>query len=188
MNPQPPPGDIGDVLVTQEEIAARVAALGAEISRDYADKNPLVVGVLKGSVVFVADLVRAITVPVTMDFLGVVSYGEATKSSGVVKIIKDLDQDVTGRDVLIVEDIVDSGLTLAYLLDYLGGRRLASLKSCALLLRSVPDATGRVDAPVDYVGFEVPSDAFVVGYGLDVAQQYRNLPYLAEYQLEDDPT
>lgn len=175
-------GDVGEILVSQKEIATRVAELGAQISADYVGKKPLVIAVLKGSAIFVADLVRVIELPVTMDFLAVSSYGEATKSSGVVKIVKDLDQDVSGRDVLIVEDIVDSGLTLKYLLEYLDGQKPASLRSCTLLLRADQEAEAEANSSIDYVGFEIPSDAFVIGYGLDVAQRYRNLPYIAEYK------
>lgn len=178
----PTPGDLGETLIGEEQIAARVAELGEQISLDYAGKNPLIIAILKGSAIFVADLVRSIELPITLDFLAVSSYGEATKNSGVVKIVKDLDQDVSGRDVLIVEDIVDSGLTLQYLLEYLGGQHPASLKSCTLLLRDDQEAGGPADPPVDYVGFKVPSSAFVVGYGLDVAQKYRNLRYIAEYR------
>jgi len=174
----PAPGDIGEILISEQQIADRVAELGAQITADYQEQAPLLVAVLKGSALFVADLVRAIEAPLELDFLAVSSYGAATKSSGVVKILKDLDQEVTGRHVLLVEDIVDSGLTLSYLRDYLSGRQPASLKVCSLLLR---EGEREGQAPVDYVGFEIPP-AYVIGYGLDVAQRYRNLPYIAEYQ------
>ena len=169
--------DVGEILLTERQIADRVAALGAEIARDYAGRDPLLVAVLKGSMVFVADLTRAIDLPVEIDFLAVSSYGAATKSSGVVRIVKDLDQEVSGRDVILVEDIVESGLTLRYLLDHLAGQQAASVATCALLVRegAQPD-----DLDVEYAGFELPP-GFVIGYGLDVAQRYRNLPYIALY-------
>ncbi|MEM8922888.1 MAG: hypoxanthine phosphoribosyltransferase [Actinomycetota bacterium] len=163
-------------MISEAQIAARVAELGAAITRDYQGRVPLLVAVLKGSLVFVADLMRAIDVPLEIDFLAVSSYGAATKSSGVVRIIKDLDQDVEGRDVLVVEDIVDSGLTLRYLLDRLSSQKPASLTTCSLIVREdVPE-----QPDIDYVGFRLPP-AFVIGYGLDVAQQYRHLPYIAAY-------
>ena len=173
----PPAEDIGEVLFTEAQIAERVAEIGAKITADYAGRTPLLVAVLKGSMLFVADLMRKIEGPVEIDFLAVSSYGEATKSSGVVKIVKDLDQDVSGRDVIVVEDIVDSGLTLRYLLDHLSSQQPASLATCSMLLR---EGTQVDDLTVDYVGFELPP-AFVIGYGLDVAQKYRNLPYIATY-------
>jgi hypoxanthine phosphoribosyltransferase len=173
----PPDEDIGEILITAEQIATRVGELGAEITADYAGRTPLLVSVLKGSLIFVADLMRAISGPLEVDFLAVSSYGAATKSSGVVKILKDLDNDVSGRDVLVVEDIIDSGLTLRYLLDRLSSQQPASLRTCSLLVRKGDQVD---DLTIDYVGFRLPP-AFVIGYGLDVAQQYRNLPYIARY-------
>ncbi|MEM9133282.1 MAG: hypoxanthine phosphoribosyltransferase [Actinomycetota bacterium] len=172
----PPPADVGEVLVSATDIARRVAELGAELTVDYADKNPLLVSVLKGSLVFVADLMRAVRAPLEIDFLAVSSYGAATRSSGVVKILKDLDQDIAGRHVLMVEDIVDSGLTLKFLLERFSTQRPASLKTCSMVVRD-----GVANQPeVDYVGFRLPP-GFVVGYGLDAGQQYRHLPYIARY-------
>lgn len=173
----PVPGDIGRILVSEEEIVTRVAAIGDRIADDLDGHVPLVVGVLKGSVIFVADLIRAVGGPVQLDFLAVSSYGDETKSTGVVRIIKDLDHEVTDRHVIIVEDIVDSGLTLRYLIDYIEARRPASVRTCTLLLRQ---GSHNSDLHIDYVGFEIPP-AFVVGYGLDAGQKYRNLPYIAEY-------
>ncbi|HEY7829199.1 MAG TPA: hypoxanthine phosphoribosyltransferase [Solirubrobacteraceae bacterium] len=172
-----PPGDpgIGEVLVDAEALQKRVAELGAEISRDYAGRSLLLIGVLKGAVFFLSDLMRFIDIPVEVDFMAVASYGSATDSSGVVRILKDLDIVIAGRDVLIVEDIVDSGLTLQYLLRNLGSRDPGSLEVCALLTK--PERR-KVDLPTRYVGFEIP-DRFVVGYGLDYAERYRNLPYVA---------
>lgn len=163
---------IGDVLFTADQIGQRVRELGEKISADYADECPLVITVLRGSVLFAADLVRHIDCPLEMDFLSVSSYGQSTKSSGAVKILKDLDTDVAGRDVLIVEDIIDSGLTLNYLVNYIAGQKPASIKTCSLLLRNIDPAN---EPPLDYYGFKIP-DEFVVGYGLDYAQMYRNLP------------
>lgn len=173
----PAPGDIGAVLFSEAEIAARVAAIGAEITHAYAGRTPLIVAVLKGSMIFVSDLVRAVKGPLEMDVLAVSSYGAATKSSGVVRIIKDLDQEVSGRDVILVEDIVDSGLTMRYLLDHLANQGPASLASCTLLQRESSQVDGLA---VDYVGFTLPP-AFVIGYGLDVNQRFRHLPYIASY-------
>ena len=170
-------GDIGEILYTEQEIADRVAALGTAITNDYQGRTPLLVSVLKGSMVFVADLMRAIEAPVEIDFMAVSSYGAATKSSGVVKILKDLDQDVTSRHVIVVEDIVDSGLTLRYLVDYLSSQQPSSIAVCTLLLRAGSTTN---EVAVDYVGFELPP-AFVIGYGLDLDQRYRNLPYIASY-------
>ena len=173
----PRPGDVGRILIGEAELSRRIAELGAEITEDYAGRNPLLIGVLKGSLLFVADLMRAIRGPLEVDFLAVSSYGAATKSSGVVRIVKDLDHHVTGRDVVVVEDIVDTGLTLRYLLDYLSQQQPASLRTCSLLVR---EADRPADITVDYVGFRLPP-AYVIGYGLDVDQQYRQLPYIAEY-------
>jgi hypoxanthine phosphoribosyltransferase len=167
--------DIGEVLVEADVLRRRVAELGEEISRDYAGRSLLLIGVLKGAVFFLSDLMRFIDIPVEVDFMAVASYGSATDSSGVVRILKDLDIVIAGRDVLIVEDIVDSGLTLQYLLRNLGSREPASLEVCALLTK--PERR-KVDLPTRYVGFEIP-DRFVVGYGLDYAERYRNLPYVA---------
>lgn len=168
---------VGEVIVSEEALAARIAELGATITHDYAGRAPLLVGVLKGAFVFMADLSRQIAMPVEFDFMAVSSYGNATKSSGVVRIVKDLDIDLSGRDVIIVEDIVDSGLTLAYLRKNLQARNPASVEVCALLVR---DGLQRTDLDLRYVGFEIPP-AFVIGYGLDVAERYRNLPYIAAY-------
>ncbi len=171
-----PEGSIGRVLVGSEELAARVRELGAEITQDYAGRTPLLVGVLKGAFVFMSDLARAIGLPVEIDFMAVSSYGASTKSSGVVRIVKDLDLDVAGRDVLLVEDIVDSGSTLRYLLRFLEERQPASLKVCALLVRD-----GASTDEIEYVGFSIPDD-FVVGYGLDVAERYRELNSISVFE------
>jgi hypoxanthine phosphoribosyltransferase len=168
-------GQIGEVLVSAEDLQLRVRELAAEISRDYADRDLVLVGVLKGAVFFLSDLMRQLEVPVEVDFMAVASYGSATKSSGVVRILKDLDAAIEGRDVLIVEDIVDSGLTLQYLLRNLAGRNPRSLEVCALLIK--PERR-KVDLPTRYVGFEIPN-RFAIGYGLDHAERYRNLPYVA---------
>lgn len=176
--PYPPESDLGEILITADQIQQRVAELGREITADLDGRTPLLVGVLKGSVIFVADLMRAIEGPVEIDFMAVSSYGDATESSGVVKIVKDLDSTVAGRDVILIEDIIDSGLTMKYLVDHLAGQGPASLRTCSLLVRE-----GRTDpnVSVDYVGFELPA-AFVIGYGLDVGQRYRNLPYIGTYE------
>ena len=166
---------LGEVLVSAEQLQQRVAELGEQISRDYAGRPLLLIGVLKGAVFFLSDLMRYIDVPVEVDFMAVASYGSATDSSGVVRILKDLDAAIEGRDVLIVEDIVDSGLTLQYLMRNLGSRNPASLEVCALLTKP---ARRKVDLPTRYVGFEIP-DRFVVGYGLDYAERHRNLPFVA---------
>src|SRR5437588_17940 len=166
---------VGEVLVTSEELQRRVAELGEEISRDYAGRSLLLVGVLKGAVFFLSDLMRFIDIPVEVDFMAVASYGSATDSSGVVRILKDLDAAIEDRDVLIVEDIVDYGLTLQYLLRKLGSRNPRTLEVCALLTK--PERRN-VDLPTRYVGFEIP-DRFVVGYGLDYAERHRNLPFVA---------
>ena len=169
--------DVGRLVVPQDELRARVDELGREITKDYAGRPPLLVGVLKGAFVFMSDLSRAIDLPVEFDFMAVSSYGSATRSSGVVRIMKDLDLDLTGRDVLIVEDIVDSGLTLAYLRKNLAARDPASLEVCALLVK---EGLQRVELDLKYIGFTIPP-TFVVGYGLDVDERYRNLPYIAEF-------
>jgi hypoxanthine phosphoribosyltransferase len=172
---------IGEVLVSSEDLARRVAELGAEISRDYEGRDLVMVGVLKGAVVFIADLMRHLTVPCEIDFMAVTSYGSSTDSSGVVRILKDLDASIEGRDVLIVEDIIDSGLTLQYLIRNLKVRSPRSLEVCALLTK--PERR-RVDLPTRYVGFEIPN-RFAIGYGLDHSQKYRNLDFVAV--LEDGP-
>jgi hypoxanthine phosphoribosyltransferase len=166
---------IGEILVQPTDLAQRVRQLGEEISRDYADKDLLLIGVLKGAIFFLADLMRAIEVPCEVDFMAVASYGSATDSSGVVRILKDLDAAIEDRDVLIVEDIVDSGLTLQYLLRSLRARNPRSLEICALLTK--PERR-KVELDPRYVGFEIP-DKFAIGYGLDFAERYRNLPYVA---------
>lgn len=175
----PPDEDpsLGTILVTDEQLRARIAELGAEISADYTGRQVLLVAVLKGAVMFMADLSRAIDLDVEMDFMAVSSYGSATKTSGVVRIVKDLDVDLAGRDVLIVEDVVDSGLTLNYLRKNLAGRGPASLEVCALFLK---EGIQQVEPDLRYVGFRIP-DQFVVGYGLDVAERYRTLPDLRVY-------
>ena len=161
-----------EILVTRDEINARVQGLGQEISNDYAGRVPLLIGVLKGGVIFASDLARAINLPVELDFMAVSSYGSTTRNSGVVRIIKDLDNDIEGRDVIIVEDIVDSGLTLRYLRKTLLARNPASLEFCSLLVREEQQAD--LDDLVKYAGFRLPQ-VWVVGYGLDVGQRYRNL-------------
>jgi hypoxanthine phosphoribosyltransferase len=163
---------IGEILVGAEDLSRRVRELAAEISRDYQGKDLLLIGVLKGAVFFVSDLMRYLEIPVEVDFMAVASYGSATRSSGVVRILKDLDAAIEGRDVLIVEDIVDSGLTLQYLLRNLAGRNPRSLEVCALLIK--PDRR-KVDLQTRYVGFEIP-DRFAIGYGLDHAERYRTVP------------
>jgi hypoxanthine phosphoribosyltransferase len=173
--------DIGDVVVGEDELRARIDALGAEITADYEGRPPLLVGVLKGAFIFMSDLSRAIDLPVEFDFMAVSSYGSATRSSGVVRIIKDLDLDLTDRHVLIVEDIVDSGLTLAYLRKNLAARHPASVEVCALLVK---EGLQRVELDLKYVGFRIPP-VFVLGYGLDVNERYRNLGYIAEYTGSD---
>jgi hypoxanthine phosphoribosyltransferase len=166
---------IGDILVKPDELQNRVSELAAEISRDYVGRDLVLIGVLKGAVFFLSDLMRRLEVPCEVDFMAVASYGSATKSSGVVRILKDLDAVIEGRDVLIVEDIVDSGLTLQYLLRNLGARNPRTLEVCALLTK--PERR-KVQLPTRYVGFEIP-DRFVIGYGLDHEERYRNLPYVA---------
>jgi len=166
---------IGETLVSAEDLERRVRELAAEISRDYANRDLLLVGVLKGAVFFLSDLMRQLEIPVEVDFMAVASYGSATKSSGVVRILKDLDAPIEGRDVLIVEDIVDSGLTLQYMMRNLAGRNPRTLEVCALLVK--PERQ-KVDLPTRYVGFEIPN-RFAIGYGLDHAERYRNLPYVA---------
>jgi hypoxanthine phosphoribosyltransferase len=168
-------GEIAKVLVSAEEIAIRTEQLAAQIDADYAGRDLLLVGVLKGAVMVMADLARALSHPVEMDWMAVSSYGSGTKSSGVVRILKDLDLDLSGRNVLVVEDIIDSGLTLSWLLANLSSRGPASLEVFAMLRK--PEAT-KVEVPVRYLGFDIPNE-FVVGYGLDYRERYRNLPFVA---------
>jgi len=174
-----PDASVGRVLIGTADLRRRVAELAAEISRDYRDKDVLLLGILKGVVLFLSDLMRELDIPVEVDFMAISSYGSATKSSGVVRILKDLDKPIAGRHVLIVEDIVDSGLTLRYLLGSLRGRNPQSLEVCALLSKRQARV---VDVPVRYVGFEIPNE-FVVGYGLDYAERYRSLPYVATLSI-----
>jgi hypoxanthine phosphoribosyltransferase len=166
---------VGEILVQGDELAHRVRELGQRISADYKGRRLFLVGVLKGAVFFLSDLMRHLEVPCEVDFMAVASYGSSTDSSGVVRILKDLDAPIEGRDVLIVEDIVDSGLTLSYLLRTLQARNPASLEVCALLTK--PERR-KVDLPIRYVGFEIPN-RFAIGYGLDYGERYRNLPYVA---------
>jgi hypoxanthine phosphoribosyltransferase len=166
---------VSKVLIEEDAVAARVAELGADVSTDYADKDLLLVGVLKGAVFFMADLMRQLTIPCEVDFMAISSYGAATDSSGVVRILKDLDINIEGREVLVVEDIIDSGLTLSYLMRMLESRNPASLEVCALLTKP---ARREIDVRVRYTGFEIPNE-FVIGYGLDFGERYRNLPYVA---------
>jgi len=173
-------GRIGETLIESERLHARVAELGAEISADYEGRDLVMVGVLKGALIFMADLMRSLTVPCEIDLMAVSSYGSATDSSGVVRILKDLDTSVAGRDVLIVEDIVDSGLTLQYLLRNLKARDPASVEVCALLTK--PERR-RVETPIRYVGFEI-ANRLAIGYGLDHAQRYRNLDYVAVLETD----
>jgi hypoxanthine phosphoribosyltransferase len=172
--------DIAEVLVSEQEIQDRIAGLAKLIDEDYRGKEVMLVGVLKGAVMVMADLVRALETPVSMEFMAVSSYGSSTSSSGVVRILKDLDRDITGQHVLLVEDIIDSGLTLNWLLRNLRSRGPASVEVCALLRK--PDAA-QVDVPVKYVGFDIPAE-FVVGYGLDYAERYRGLPFVGRLRPE----
>ncbi len=176
--------DLGDdlekVLISEEQIRARLQEIAAEIAVDYEGKDVILVGVLKGAVMVMADLARAIPAHVEMDWMAVSSYGSGTKSSGVVRILKDLERDITDRHVLIVEDIIDSGLTLSWLMSNLGSRGPASVEVCALLRK--PDAV-KVEVPVKYIGFDIPNE-FVIGYGLDYAERYRDLPYIATLKPE----
>ena len=175
---------IGEILVQADDLQHRVRQLGAEISRDYEGRNLVLVGVLKGAVFFLSDLMRNIEIPCEVDFMAVASYGSATDSSGVVRILKDLDAAIEGRDVLIVEDIVDSGLTLQYLLRSLGARNPATLEVCALLTK--PERR-KVELPTRYVGFEIPN-RFAIGYGLDHGERYLNLPYVAALATTSSPS
>ena len=173
--------DLSEILITKEQLDKRVAELGAKITEDFKGEEVLLIGILKGSVPFMADLMRQIDLDVSIDFMSVSSYGGATKSSGVVRILKDLDSDIKGKNIIIVEDIIDSGLTLDYLKDYLLARNPACLRICTLLDKP---ARRRVDLRGDYVGFEV-EDKFIVGYGLDIDQKYRNLPYISWVKVNE---
>jgi hypoxanthine phosphoribosyltransferase len=171
---------VSEILIDEESLKARIAELGTELSDHYAGQDLLLIGVLKGAVFFMADLMRKLTIPCEVDFMAISSYGASTDSSGVVRILKDLDINIEGRDVLVVEDIIDSGLTLSYLMRNLESREPATLEVCALLTK--PDRR-EMEVPVRYVGFEIPN-RFVIGYGLDFGERYRNLPYVAV--LSDD--
>jgi len=173
--------DLKEILIPADRLQARVVELAAEIDADYAGHDLLLVGVLKGAVFFLADLMRQISIPCEVDFMAVSSYGSATDSSGVVRILKDLDTPIEGRDVLIVEDIVDSGLTLQYLMRNLGARNPATLEVCALLTKP---SRRKVELPIRFTGFEIP-DRFAIGYGLDHAERYRNLPYVAALAMDE---
>jgi hypoxanthine phosphoribosyltransferase len=172
---------VGNVLITEDEIQDRIRLIAAEITKDYEERDLLMVGILKGAVMFMADLARAIELPMDMDFMAVSSYGAATQTSGVVRIIKDLERDIEGRDVLIVEDIIDSGLTLNYLLKSLSVRKPASIEVCSLLVK---EGIQRAAVDYKYSGFSIPPD-FVVGYGLDYGEIYRNLPYITVLTPEE---
>jgi hypoxanthine phosphoribosyltransferase len=172
---EPIEGEVGEVLITEDQIQNKISELAQRITNDYRGKDLLLVGVLKGAFMLISDLAREIALPLEFDFMAVSSYGSATRTSGVVRILKDLDYEVTGRDVLLVEDIIDSGLTLNYLLRNLRTRRPASLEVCALIRKT---GIQKVDIDVRYEGFQVPP-VFVIGYGLDYGQRYRNLPYVA---------
>ena len=172
--------DVKEILFTEEQLREKVKELGIKISEDYKGKDLIVVGVLKGSVIFAADLFRNITIPCELDFMAVSSYGNSTESSGVVRILKDLDHTIEGKDVLIVEDIVDSGITLKYLLKYLATRKANTIEIATLLNKEARRVT---DINVKYAGFEVP-DEFIVGYGIDYAERYRNLPFIASLKPE----
>ena len=170
-----------NVLISENDVDAKIAEIGKQISEDYAGKQVHLICILKGSVFFTCELAKRITVPVSMDFMSVSSYGDGTSSSGIVKIAKDLDETIEGKDVIVIEDIIDSGRTLSYLLEVLAKRNPSSMKLCTLLDK--PDRRVK-DVKVDYVGFEIP-DEFVVGYGLDYAQKYRNLPYIGIVEFVD---
>lgn len=172
--------DILKILISQDEIKEKVKELGQLITKDYKDKDLMVIGILKGCIVFLSDLIREINLPLTMDFMVVSSYGSSTKSSGVVRIVKDLEKDIAGKDILIVEDIVDTGLTLSYLVEYLKSRNARNVKICTLLEK--PDRR-KAEVDLEYVGFHIP-DEFVVGYGLDYAELYRNLPFVCVLKPE----
>jgi hypoxanthine phosphoribosyltransferase len=171
---------VSEILIDEDRLRARIVELGEEISADYAGRDLLLLGVLKGAVFFMADLMRTLTIPCEIDFMAISSYGAQTDSSGVVRILKDLDINIEGRHVLVVEDIIDSGLTLSYLMRNLEAREPASLEVCALLTK--PDRR-EIDVPVRYIGFEIPN-RFVIGYGLDFAERYRNLPYVGVLDMD----
>lgn len=175
-----PDADMAEILISEERLAARVAELGAQITADYDGRRLLLLGVLKGAVVFLVDLARQIQLSLEIDFMAISSYGASTQSSGIVRILKDLEDSVEGQHILVVEDIVDSGLTLDYLLRTLAARGPASIKVCGLLMK---ERHRELTVPVDYVGFTIP-DRFVVGYGLDFAERYRNLPYIGVLRPE----
>ncbi len=169
---------LGEVVVSEQELQSRISQLGKELEADYADRPPLLVGVLKGAFMFMTDLARAVGLPVELDFMAVASYGSATKTSGIVRMVKDLDLDISGRHVVVVEDIVDSGLTLSFLKRNLLSREPASLEVCALLVK---EGLQKAKLDLKYVGFKIPP-TFVVGYGLDVDEKYRNLPMICTYK------
>lgn len=171
-----------ETLLSAEQIAARISELGAEITRDYAARQPLLIGILKGACLFLSDLMRVVDLPLTIEFMAVSSYGKAQKSSGEVRIIKDLETAVEGKDLIVVEDIVDTGLTLSYLLENLKSRGANSIKLCSLLDK--PEPRIAKELKIDYAGFQVPNK-FVVGYGLDAAERYRNLPFIAVVKNPD---
>jgi hypoxanthine phosphoribosyltransferase len=175
-----PDADMAEILITEAQLAQRIAELGAEITADYDGRRLLLLGVLKGAVIFLVDLARQIQLSLEIDFMAISSYGASTQSSGIVRILKDLEDSVEGAHILVVEDIVDSGLTLDYLLRSLAARGPASIKVCGLLVKERPR---ELSVPVDYVGFTIP-DRFVVGYGLDFAERYRNLPYIGVLRPE----
>jgi hypoxanthine phosphoribosyltransferase len=172
--------DIKEVLLTEEVIQKKVKELGGEISKDYKDKNLLVVGILKGSVVFASEIIKNISIPCEIDFMAVSSYGASSETSGIVRILKDLDNNIEDKDIIIVEDIIDSGVTLDYLLKYLKGRNAKSVKIATLLSKP---SRRKTNIDVEYLGFEVP-DEFIVGYGLDYAEKYRNLPFIGVLKEE----
>jgi hypoxanthine phosphoribosyltransferase len=175
-----PEDDVAEILIDEQELAARIRELGQQITADYEGKPLMLLGVLKGAVLFLVDLARQVKLPVEIDFMATSSYGASTKSSGIVRILKDLDESIEGKHILIVEDIIDSGLTLAYILRTLGARQPASIKVCGLLVK---ERDRDEDVPIDYTGFTIP-DKFVVGYGLDFAERYRNLPYIGVLRPE----
>ncbi len=175
---------VGEILFTPEQIQARIAELGQRITEEYAGRNPLLVCVLKGACMFVTDLARHVDLPMELDFIAVSSYGSSTRRSGVVRLVKDLDSDIAGRDVVLVEDIVDSGLTLRYLRRNLEARSPSSLEVCALVARKSADRDGLNES---LIGFVIPDEDWLIGYGLDVDQRYRNLPYLAKYVEPERP-
>lgn len=172
--------DVQEILISKEELSKRIKELGETISKDYEGKDLMLIGVLKGSVPFMADLMKEITIYCTMDFMAVSSYGASTQSSGIVRILKDLDSNIENKNILIVEDIIDTGYTLKYLIENLKSRKPADIKICCLLDK--PDRR-KIDLEIDYAGFKIP-DAFVIGYGLDYAERYRNLPFIGVLKRE----